>query len=211
MQTINRKDGITYNRKPQQGKESIPSKTQYQETLTRLITEKLFDVVLVVRLGAECGMSRIEIVNAEVNNIDKNHKRSLWIEKAKLVRRGGSKNKPIYKMRSREIPINPNLYQFLMQYIDKDSKFILSKKEKIDEAYKVLHINELYEKGNVPWSPHRSRHYYRTRLKDWMRRNRQMDDEVVDALMGHRPRGVRESYGIIDWDYKQELVDKVFE
>ena len=201
---ITRKDGITYDRKPQRGKDTIPSKAQYQETLTRLVTDKLFDVVLVVRMGCEMGMSRQDIVNAEIKNLDKKP-RGLYVEKSKLVKRGGK-----YQMRSREIPINPNLYSFIQQYIDRDQKFILKKTREIEEPFKVLHVNELYNKGNVSWSPHKSRHYFRTQLKTWMRAQRSMDEELIDSLMGHQPRGARELYGVIDWSYKQEIVDKVF-
>lgn len=208
-----KKDGkhIEYHREAKRGKETIPSKDQYQNIINKLVTENQWDIVLVIRMGAEMGMSRIEIVNAEVGNIDRYHPRSLWIEKAKLVKRGGTRKNPIYKMRSRDLPLNSNLYQFLMNYIDKDQKFILKRKKgDITKPFKVLQINELYNQANITWSPHKSRHYFRTQLKNWMRKNRCMDDEVVDALMGHVPRGVRESYGIIDWDYKQEVIDKVF-
>jgi len=70
--------------------------------------------------------------------------------------------------------------------------------------------NYLYEEAHIPWSPHKSRHYFRTQLKRWMRENRQYDEEVIDALMGHQPRDAREMYGVIDEDYKKEIVDKVF-
>ena len=79
------------------------------------------------------------------------------------------------------------------------------------DPFEVQKINELYALGDVLWSPHKSRHYFRTQLKKWMRENRQFDEEVIDNLMGHQPRNAKEMYGVIDWEYKQEIVDKVFE
>jgi integrase len=211
MTQIVRKDGISYVRREMRGKETIPDKTLYKQTVSRLATEGLWDCLLAVRMGCEMGLARIDIVNAEVKNINRNHTRSLWIEISKMVKRGGSKEKPIYKMRSRDIPVNPGLYSVLMNYIDKDTKYVLKRKKgEITKPFDVQRINELYEEGKIPWSPHKSRHYFRTELNAWLRTNRMMDSELVDSLMGHRPKGASEMYGVISWEYKQEVVDKVF-
>ena len=79
------------------------------------------------------------------------------------------------------------------------------------KPFGVLRINDLYTQGGVKWSPHKSRHYFRTQLKKWMRENQCFDIEVIDALLGHQPRNASEHYGVIDWDYKLEITDKVFE
>jgi len=203
---IERADGIVYTRKEKRGKETIPSKTQYQSLLRNLSTTKLWDTLLVVRMGCEMGLSRQDIVHSEISNIDRHHPRGLWIEISKKVKRGKT-----YKMRSREIPINSSLYQFIQNYIDVEQKFILKRKRgDVSKPFSIQKINELYEKGNITWSPHKARHYFRTQLKKWMRENRQFDAEVIDSFMGHKPREAREMYGVIDWDYKQEIIDKVF-
>jgi integrase len=211
MTKILRKDGISYERQKMRGNETIPSKDQYVQTLSRLATEGKWDCLIAVRLGCEMGLARIDIVNAEVLNINRNHPRSLWVEISKKVRRGGSKEKPSMKMRSREIPINPSLYSVLMNYIDKDSKYILKRKKgDITKPFGEQRINDLYKEGNVSWSPHKSRHYFRTELRDYLREHKQMDDELVDSLMGHQPRNASEMYGVIKWEHKQDAVDKAF-
>jgi len=203
---IERKDGIVYERKKKRGKETIPTKEQYRKVINDLTTNKLWDTILVLRMGCEMGLARIDIVNAEVKNLDRKP-RGLYVEVSKKVDRKGK-----MEMRSREIPINPSLYGYIQNYINENQKYILKRQRgNIMIPFKEQKINELYELGNIPWSPHKSRHYFRTQLKNWMRKNRQMDEEVIDSLMGHQPREAREMYGVIDWDYKQEIIDKVFE
>jgi len=205
---ISRKDGIIYDRNKPRGKETIPSQTQYKELIKDLTTKKLWNTLIVVRMGCELGLARIDIIHAEVKNIDMHHPRGLWVEISKRVKRKGKQ----MEMRSREIPIPPSLYGFIQNYIDKDQKYILKRqKGNIMIPFEVQKINDLYTLGSVSWSPHKSRHYFRTCLKAWMRENRQFDEEVIDALMGHQPREAREMYGVIDWGYKQEIIDKVFQ
>lgn len=205
---IERKDGIVYNRVKARGKETIPSKTQYKQLINELTTKKLWDAVIAVRMGCELGLARIDIINAEIKNIDLHHPRGLWVEISKKVKRKGKE----MEMRSREIPISPSLYGFIQNYIDSNQKYILKRQRgNIMKPFGVQKINELYDLGAVSWSPHKSRHYFRTQLKKWMRENRQFDEEVIDALMGHQPRDAKEMYGVIDWEYKQDIVDQVFE
>jgi len=206
MEDITRKDGITYTRRKK--RDVIPSKTQYQETLKRLSEEHQLTTLIALRLGAELGMSRIEIVNAEVQNIDRKHTRGLWVEVAKHVRRGGT-----YKMRSREIPINTSLYSLLLNYIDRDTKYIIKRerpKKRITKQIQQQHINWLYEKSNIQWSSHKSRHYFKNAIKDWMRKNRCMDPELIRHYMGHPPLDAHTQYGDFSWDYKTEIIDQVF-
>ncbi len=203
MVRIERKDGIIYNRNPK--RIIIPSKNQYQETLKNLTELDCMKTLVATRLGCELGLSRIEVCNAEISNIDRDHKRGLWIQVAKKVRRGSK-----FEMRSREIPINVNLYAFLKNYIRQDQKYILVRERgDINKPFSPLHINYLYERSSVPWSSHKSRHYFKNRLYDWMRENRCVDPALVKELMGHH-LDVHESYGSISWDYKIEIIDKVF-
>ena len=206
VKKIQRKDGIEYQR--QDKRNLIPSTEQYNETLQQLIEQNDMNTLIAVRLGCELGMSRIEIVNAEIRNIDREHKRGLWIDVAKHVRRGKDK----FVMRSREIPINLDLYTLLLNYVDKDLKYILKRERKgpIAKPMQELHINYLYERANIPWATHKSRHYFKNRVRDWMRTNRQMDEELVRHFMGHKHMDAHQSYGDFSWDYKLDVIDNVF-
>lgn len=208
---IKRKDGITYERKERADiKSSVPSKEQYLNTLNKLVTNGSTKCYMIVRLGCELGLSRYDIVNLETKNVDLKHQRSLWVEISKRANRG-TRKKPEYKMRSREVPINQNLYAWLVPYLDKTNKYLL-KKERTNknEPYIPYYINIIYKKSGVPWSPHISRHYFRTQVKTWMREHMCMDEELVDSYMGHKPRDARAHYGIIDWDYKVKVIDEAF-
>lgn len=116
-------------------------------------------------------------------------------------------------MRSREIPISVNFYSLLLIYIDRDSKYILKRERMrdISKPFQSLHINYLYGEAGIPWSTHKSRHYFKNAIKDWMRTNRQMDDELIRHYMGHAPMNGHEAYGSFSWDYKLDIIDKVFQ
>jgi len=210
LKQITRKDGISYQRKEPRDIKSIPSKEQYIQTLNKLATEGYKECYIAVRLGCEMGLPRLDIVNLEVNNINRFHPRGLWVEVSKRVNKG-TRKKPKYEMRSREVPINQNLYAFLMAYVDPKTKYILKKKKgDVMKPYDVQYINELYDEAKVPWSPHKARHYFRTEVKGWMREKRTMDEELVNEYMGHATKGVPAMYGTIKWEYKIDIVDKVF-
>lgn len=194
----------------------IPSQEQYKQTLTQLIENGQLTCLVAVRMGCEMGMTRIEIVNARVSDLDRFHKRGLWIERAKKVRHGvktmedGTK-KIVFEMRKRELPVNPNLYQILKSYINKDQMFILKRdKGNFNNPFIPRYINYLYEVNEVPWSTHKSRHFFKNMVIDWMRANRQMDQGLIKDLLGHK-KSQTERYGSISWDYKCDVVDKVFE
>jgi integrase len=206
VKKIERKDGISYERKEK--REIIPSKEQYKQVLQKLIEDNDITTLIAIRMGCEMGMTRIEICNAEVGNIDLLHKRGLVINVAKKVRRGNK-----YVMRKREIPVNVGLYSLIMSYVDKDKKYILKRERKSDimKPFEPLHINYLYEKSEIPWSTHKSRHYFKNQIRDWMRKNRQMDEELVRHYMGHTHLDAHQSYGDFSWDYKLEVIDNVFE
>ena len=204
MIEIKRKDGVNYHREAK--RILIPSKEQYQETIKQLTEQQHTTTLIALRFGCEMGMSRIEICNAEIKNIDRHHKRGLYVDIAKHIRKGNK-----FIMRSREIPINVGLYSLLMAYIDPDTKYILKRqrKDSIVKPMRPLHINYMYEKDNIQWSTHKSRHYFKEQLWTWMRLNRQIDGGLCKELMGHT-KTVDESYGGISWEYKIETIDKVF-
>jgi len=192
----------------------IPEQHQYSETLKLLSEKKESKCLIAIRMGCEMGLTRLEIVNARISDIDRFHKRGLWIETAKQVRRGfkkdpKGKNKPKFEMRKRELPVNANLYQLLMSYIDEGQKYILERKfGDFNKPFIPRYINYLYEKNNVPWSTHKSRHYFKNRIADWMRENKQIDIGLIKELMGHK-KTVTEDYGSYSWDYKRDIIDRV--
>lgn len=194
----------------------VPTNEEYQNTIAKLIEEKNLDALVIVRLGCEMGLTRIEIANVKVSDLDRMNKRSLWVEIAKQVRRGSKhgrkgKWKPNYEMRSREVPVNISLYQLLISYIDKSQIYITKRhKGKANKPFTPRNINTIYEKAQIPWSTHRSRHYFKSRMKDWMRKNHMIDDELMKDLLGHQ-KDTTELYGNISWDYKLEVVDGVFQ
>lgn len=193
----------------------IPDRDEYRQTLTRLIENGNLTTLIAVRMGCEMGVSRLEIVHARVSNIDRFHKRGLWIEKAKRVRRGYKRDKkgvkhPVFEMRQRELPINPNLYQLIMSYIDKNQMYILKRdKGDVNKSFSERYINTLYEQSGIIWSSHKSRHFFKDMVWDWMRVNRQIDPGLVKDLLGHK-KSQTEDYGSLSWDYKCDVIDQVF-
>jgi len=193
----------------------IPDRDEYRQTLTRLIENGNLTTLIAVRMGCEMGVSRLEIVHARVSNIDRFHKRGLWIEKAKRVRRGYKRDKdgvkhPVFEMRQRELPINPNLYQLIMSYIDKNQMYILKRdKGDVNKSFSERYINTLYEQSGISWSSHKSRHFFKDMVWDWMRVNRQIDPGLVKDLLGHK-KSQTEDYGSLSWDYKCDVIDQVF-
>ena len=114
----------------------------------------------------------------------------IWVELSKRVNKGSRKT-PKYKMRSREILINKNLYAFLLKYIDKKTKYILKKKRgETNQPNTIQRIDELYKYNNIPWSPHKSRHYFRTEVKGWIREQRSMDEELINEYMSHTNKSI---------------------
>lgn len=186
----------------------IPDHEQYQKILTIFSehdSNKHLKCFVAVRLGCEMGLSRLEIVNLRVSDIDRFHKRGLWVEIAKKVKRGSK-----FEMRQREIPMNPNLYLFIKTYVDKNQQYILRREKGEDwrKPFIPRYINTLYDDCAVPWSPHKSRHYFKNRVADWMRDSHQVDLGLIKELMGHK-KTVTEDYGSYSWDYKRDVIDKV--
>ena len=183
----------------------IPSNDQYQAVIKELTDRNLFRTLIAVRMGCEMGLSRLEITNARLSDLDRIHSRGLWIEIAKKVNRGG-----VFQARSREIPVNSSLYALIKGFSSNGSIFILHRqKGDIMQPLQTRNLNTLYELAEIPWSTHKSRHYFKNRVLDWMRTNRQVDFELVADLMGHKKTQTQQ-YGSISWDYKLKTIDEVF-
>lgn len=192
----------------------VPDIEMYKKSLTKLVENDKITTLVVVRMGCEMGLSRIEIINAEVSDIDRINKRGLWIEVAKRVRRGkhkvNGKKIPVYKMRQREMPINSSLYQLIKAYTKNSQKYILHReKGDINKPFIPRYINTLYEANELPWSSHKSRHFFKAQVWSWMQKNSQVDPGLLKEYLGHK-KDTTENYGVYSWDYKREVLDKVF-
>lgn len=193
----------------------IPDNDVYRDTLSKLIDAKEFKTLLALRMGCEMGMSRLEIVNARISDLDRFHQRGLWIEVAKQVRRGykyiGKKKRiPIFEMRKREIPVNSNLYAIMQSFIHKEQIFILFR-EKGDpnKPFAPGFLNKMYKENNIIWATHGSRHFFANAMMDWMRDVRKVDEGLLAELMGHKKTQTQQ-YGSLSWDYKLKTIDEVF-
>lgn len=183
----------------------IPSNEQYQTTIKALTDKQLFRTLIAVRMGCEMGMSRLEICNARLSDLDRIHPRGLWVEIAKRVNRGG-----VFQARSREIPVNSGLYALIKGFSSNGSIFILHReKGDANDLLQTRNLNSLYDLAAIPWSTHKSRHYYKNRVLDWMRTNKQVDFELIADLLGHKKTQTQQ-YGSISWDYKIKTIDEVF-
>ena len=184
----------------------VPDANMYKNTCIKLAENNHLETLIAVRCGCEMGMTRMEIVNAEASNLDRFHPQGLWVEIAKKISYRGGKI-----MRSREIPVNPDLYMALKNYIKEDQKFILRRKRgDPNKPFSKRYVNEMYTQHGVSWTTHMSRHFFKDCLYNFMRRNRQIDVALVKSLMGHT-LDVHESYGSISWKYKKEVINDTFE
>ena len=187
----------------------VPTWEQYKTALSRIS----YDIrgTVIVRLLSECGMAREELAYALRSNLDRYHQRGIWIEKAKRVK-NGSKNH--YEMRIREVPVNSSLYPLLKAYLETHtSPFIIDRVRTTHELLPLTsrNINMIFEKQlNIPWSPHDCRHFFRSQVRLWMIKKKQIDIQVIKEIMGHTLQ-VHEAYGgESPFEYKLEIVDSVF-
>jgi integrase len=184
--------------------------------LAHLIDKKEFKTLLALRMGCEMGMSRLEIVNSRISDLDRFHQRGLWVEVAKRVRRGykyvGKKKRtPKFEMRQRELPVNTNLYALMQSLIHKDQVYILYReKRNVNEPFVPEYLNKLYKKNGISWATHGSRHFFTDCVMDWMRDARKVDEGLLSEFMGHK-KSQTQQYGSISWDYKRDVIDKVFQ
>jgi len=193
----------------------VPDHEMYNQTLARLSENDEITTLVAIRMGCELGTTRLEIVNAKVSDIDRINKRGLWVEVAKRVRRGkkhvNGKKVSVFEMRQREIPINNNLYQLLKTYTKSSQMFILHReKGNIKNPFIPRYINTLYEANDVYWSTHYSRHFFKSQVWGWMMKNKQVDPGLLKEYLGHK-KDTTENYGEYGWDYKREVLDKVFQ
>jgi len=197
----------------------IPDNEIYRQTLSRLTENNEMTALIAIRMGCEMGLTRLEIVNVRVSDIDHINKRGLWVEIAKKVRRGSKKKtihgkikkEPVFEMRQREMPINSSLYQLLKSYVTNSQMYILHReKGNVNKPFIPRYINTMYELNDIAWSSHRSRHFFKTKVWSWMQKNNQVDVGLLKEYLGHQ-KNTTENYGEYSWDYKREVLDKVFE
>lgn len=194
----------------------IPDKDTYRSTLAHLVDENEFKTLLALRMGCEMGMSRLEIVNARCSDLDRYHQRGLWVEIAKQVRRGykyvGKKKRvPVFEMRQRELPVNPSLYAIVKSFMRPGQMYLLYReKGDINKPFTPEYLNKMYKGNKVAWATHGSRHFFANCVKDWMREARQVDEGLLSDFLGHKKTQTQQ-YGSISWDYKRDVIDKVFQ
>lgn len=185
----------------------VPSKILYTEILKKLIDMGDIRCVIICRLAAEGSMCRVEIANAHIDQIDSTHKRGLELSIAKRVRGRYGKQS---RMRLRCIPLNTSLYEFLQDNLDFEQAYVIPRKQgDFDKAFSTRQFNNIFYKHNLPFTVHQLRHYFKTQVWQWMIKNGRPDIGVIKEIMGHR-KTVHESYGRYPWEYKLEIVDKVF-
>ncbi|HUS98897.1 MAG TPA: hypothetical protein VMY59_01080 [Candidatus Thermoplasmatota archaeon] len=192
----------------------IPSNEQYQQTIKELTDKNLFRTLIAVRMGCEMGMTRLEIVNARLSDLDRYHNRGLWVEIAKKVHRGNrtidGKKTAQFQARSREIPMNTSLYGLIKGFAARSPVYILYReKGDIMKPLATRNLNSLYTLAGIPWSTHKSRHYFANRVKDHMREKQQVDEGLLADYLGHKKTQTQQ-YGSLSWDYKLKIIDEVF-
>lgn len=188
-------------------KKQIPSTRIYEDTLDLLNEKEDIRTVIICRLAAEGSCSRIEIANAKIEEIDSTYKRGLELSVAKRVKGKHAKES---HMRTRCIPLNYSLYNYLLNHLDLNQTYVISRRRgDLNKAFNSRHINYFLENANLSFTAHHLRHYFRTKVWEWMVKNRQQDVGILKQLMGHS-LSVSESYHQYSWHYKLELVDKVF-
>ncbi|MCD4766364.1 MAG: site-specific integrase [Methanosarcinales archaeon] len=185
----------------------VPTWEQYKKELSRISSD--IKGTIIIRLLSECGIAREELACALRINLDLHHTRGLWIEKAKKVKRGSG-----YEMRSREVPVNSSLYPLLKAFLDTSpGPFVINRMRSTNMqlALTPRNINTIFDNHlNIPWSPHDCRHFFRSQVRFWMIREKQIDIQVIKEIMGHTLQ-VHEKYGgESPFEYKLEIVDSVF-
>lgn len=188
----------------------VPIEEQYKKTLADVSHD--LRTTIIIRLMSETGMAREELVNLKRSDFNRYHPRGLWIEKAKKIKKG---RKEVYEMRSREVPINSGLFTLLNAYLDTHTSPLIIDRLRAAKGSFVIPlepqaINKIFTKYDVKWSPHDCRHYFKSQVQSWMRKNRCIDFPVIKEIMGH-VLDVSEKYGGGgDFEYKLKIVDSVF-
>lgn len=188
--------------------QSVPTMQEYKSELNRLSTN--LRALVTLRLLAETGMSRIEVCTILRSNLNV-ERRELFLHRSKAIKK--IKNgKTVYVERNRHVPINSNLMPLLMAYLGThDSPFIIAQHSHFKKihALKPESLNKLFLTWEIPWSPHKYRHFFKSQMKFSMIKNKSVDMEVIKEIMGHS-MSVAEKYGENPLEYKLELVDRTF-
>jgi integrase len=181
----------------------VPSWGIYKQTLKLIAGDTRLTVI--VRLGCELAMSPLEIACALKSNVDREYPRSLYIETAKKVRRKG-KMVP----RSRLLPINSSLYPILKAYVEShDSRYIIGKKKGYGPLT-VVRVEQLFQENNIPWTPHKGRHFFKRMCKVRLIPKGMYDEGEMRKFMGHVPKESADKYDPPTFDLAMLYVEKVF-
>ena len=112
------------------------------------------------------------------------------------------------------MPINSSLYPLLRAYLDTSPGPFLINRMRNTNIHLPLtprNINTIFDKHlHIPWSPHDCRHFFRSRVRFWMIKEKQIDIQVIKEIMDHTLE-VHEMYGgESPFEYKLDIVDSVF-
>lgn len=186
-------------------REYVPDFEMYKKTRDILSKNNEILTLVAMRMGCEMGLTRLEIVNSRISDIDRKNERGLWVEIAKKVKRGRS-----MLPRQRELPINTSLYELIKSYINNNDVYILHRsKGDYKKPFITRYINTLYEKNDIPWSSHKSRHFFKSQVWSYMMDNQKPDVALLKEYLGHK-KDTTENYGLYAWDYKRKILDEVF-
>lgn len=157
-------------------------------------------------MAATAGMCRMEIAEARIENLLRNC-RGLQLNVAKSVR--GKYGKESH-MRVRRVPLNIDLYNYIVDNIDVNQKYIIPRiRGNFNKPYNYRYLFSFFENNEIGFTIHMCRHYYKSMIWSWMIRNKQPDVGILKELMGHT-KTVHEAYGRYTWEYKLAIVDSVF-
>lgn len=181
----------------------IPTWQEYRQTLNRIADDTRLTVM--VRMGCETAMSPLEIAYALKSNMDRDQPRSLYIERAKRVRR-----KSKMKQRSRLVPINSSLYPVMKAYVQShESDYIIGKRKGYGPLT-VVRIEQIFEEECIPWTPHKGRSFFKQMCKLRLIPKGMYDENEVRKFMGHLPRDSAELYDPPTFDLAMLYVETVF-
>ena len=190
----------------------VPTKGQYTEQLQTLSGNLRGTIMM--RLCCETGIARDELANLRRENLDKIHPGGLWIDEAKVIKDKKRHGKWEYEMRVREVPVNTSLYTLLDAYLQTHTSLYIVDRTRHTKDVKPLKansINHIFDNElNCAWSPHDCRHFFRSQVRKWMIKERQMDEQVIKEMMGHS-LSISERYGgESDFDYRLDIVNATF-
>lgn len=182
----------------------VPSWQEYKQTLNRISGDTR--LVVVVRMGAEMGMSPMEIGHALKEYIDFKHERSLYIHKAKAVKRKGRMVE-----RRRTVPIHSGFYPLLRAYaFGHDQDYIIHKRKGAGQPMTTTYIEQLYRRNDISWTPHKGRYIFKQHMKEILLPKGMWDETECRKLMGHIPRDSAERYDPPNFSLSMKMVETAF-